>query len=161
MRWPPRLNLPYRPCVGIMLINSDNLVFIAQRVDSKGDSWQMPQGGINIGESAENAVYRELKEEIGTDKAVIIAKAKKDYTYDLPIPLVGRFWDGKFKGQRQTWFLLHFEGDDKDINLNTHTPEFSTWKWAKVSGLKDIVVPFKKQVYESVIEEFKHLLKLD
>lgn len=158
MRWPPRLNLPYRPCVGIMLINKDNMVFIAQRIDTKGNSWQMPQGGIDRGETPEAAALRELKEEIGTDNATIIAKANKEYTYDLPLPLIGRFWDGKFKGQRQTWFLMRFAGTDEDINLLTHHPEFSVWKWAPISELSEIVVPFKKEVYESVLEEFKGFL---
>jgi len=135
-------------------------VFIAQRVETKGTTWQMPQGGIDRGESPEAAAFRELKEEIGTNNASIIAKSSKEYSYDLPTPLVGRFWDGKFKGQRQTWFLMRFEGADEEINLHTHhQQEFSTWKWAEVRELTDLVVPFKKDLYEAVLEEFKiHLI---
>ena len=158
MRWPPRINLPYRPCVGIMLINKDNKVFIARRIDTKGKSWQMPQGGIDRGETPEDAALRELKEEIGTNNATIIAKATREYTYDLPASLIGRLWNGRFKGQRQTWFLMRFVGEDDEINLLTHHPEFSVWKWAAISDLPAIVVPFKKDVYKSVVNEFKNFL---
>jgi putative (di)nucleoside polyphosphate hydrolase len=159
MRWPPRLNRPYRPCVGIMLINSDNQVFIAQRLDHPSNAWQMPQGGIDHGEDAETAAYRELKEEIGTNKASIIAVAKKEYTYEIPAPLNNRIWHGRYRGQRQQWFLMKYEGVDEDINLETHQPEFSAWRWAPITDLMDLVVHFKREVYIQVIEEFKEYLK--
>lgn len=159
MRWPPRLNKPYRPCVGIMLLNQDNQVFIAQRLDHPSNAWQMPQGGIDPGEDPLEAAFRELKEEIGTDKASLIAKAQKEYTYDIPAPLNTKIWQGRYRGQRQQWFLMRYEGTDADINLETHTPEFSAWRWAPIDELMDLVVHFKRGVYQEVIKEFQEFLK--
>lgn len=155
MRWPPRVNRPYRPCVGIMLINKNHEIFVAQRLDHPAEFWQMPQGGIDPGEEPEDAVFRELKEEIGTNNVKIISRAKKTYKYDIPSPLNGKLWQGKYRGQRQTWFLVEYEGTDEDINLETEHPEFLAWRWATLDELLHVVVHFKKDVYKSVIEEFK------
>lgn len=155
MRWPPRLNRPYRPCVGIMLVNSDNQVFVAQRLDHPSNAWQMPQGGIEPGEDPKAAALRELNEEIGTNKASIIAIASKQYKYDIPAPLNKNIWQGRYRGQSQLWFLMKYEGTDEDINLDTDHPEFSAWRWVPINELLDIVVHFKREVYVSVIEEFK------
>lgn len=158
MRWPPRLNRPYRPCVGIMLVNSMNQVFIAQRLDHPSNAWQMPQGGIDPGEEALDAAFRELKEEIGTNNAILLAQSKKQYTYDIPPPLSGKIWEGKYRGQRQQWFLMRFEGTDADINLETHHPEFSAWRWADIDDLIDLVVHFKREVYQEIVAEFRPFL---
>ncbi|MGB0934699.1 MAG: RNA pyrophosphohydrolase [Alphaproteobacteria bacterium] len=160
MRWPPRLNRPYRPCVGIMLVNRDRLVFVAKRIEGhiKSNAWQMPQGGVDKGENKREAALRELKEEIGTNNVTILAQAKQDYTYDLPPNLMGRFWDGKYRGQRQTWFLMRFEGSDDEINIHTEDPEFSDWQWIDLPQLHDVVVPFKRDVYDAVVEEFRCLI---
>lgn len=159
MRWPPRVNLPYRPSVGIMLINADNQVFVAQRIDAYKTAWQMPQGGLDRGETPEQAAHRELKEEIGTNNATVLAKSKKEYTYDLPPRLVGRSWNGRYRGQRQTWFLMQFEGEDSEIDLDTHThPEFSHWKWVDIHQLVNLVAPFKRDVYRALVKEFSPLL---
>lgn len=159
MRWPPRLNRPYRPCVGIMLVNHDNQVFIAQRLDHPSNAWQMPQGGIDPGEDPLEAAFRELKEEIGTNNASLLAKSDKLYTYDIPSPLNGKLWKGKYRGQQQQWFLMRFEGTEADINLETHTPEFSAWRWAPVDELVDLVIYFKREVYKEVLAEFRDYLK--
>jgi putative (di)nucleoside polyphosphate hydrolase len=159
MRWPPRLNRPYRPCVGIMLLNAENQVFVAQRLDHPSNAWQMPQGGIDPGEDPQVAAFRELKEEIGTDKASILTVAKQQYSYDIPAPLNNKIWQGRYRGQSQLWFLMRFEGSDEDINLETHHPEFSSWRWAPIHELLDLVVPFKRHVYEEVIKEFDAYLK--
>jgi putative (di)nucleoside polyphosphate hydrolase len=148
--------LPYRLCVGAMLVNAMGQVFVAKRIDSQGDYWQMPQGGIDEGEDPVKAVLRELEEETGTGKAEIIAKSDRWRTYDLPDELIGRLWSGKYRGQRQKWFALKFLGEDKDINLVAHeTPEFSDWKWVKINELVNLVVPFKKALYGDIVTELK------
>jgi putative (di)nucleoside polyphosphate hydrolase len=159
MRWPPRLNRPYRPCVGIMLINEDNQVFVAQRLDHPSNAWQMPQGGIDPGEDPKVAAFRELKEEIGTNQASVIAVASRQYKYDIPQTLNKRLWQGRYKGQTQLWFLMRFEGKDEDINLDTDHPEFSAWRWAPMDELLDLIVHFKREVYVQVLKEFEHYLK--
>lgn len=158
MNWPPRVNRPYRPCVGIMMINKDNQVFVAQRLDHPAEFWQMPQGGIEEGEKPVDAVKRELLEEIGTNNVEIIARAKKDYKYDIPAPLNGKLWKGKYRGQKQTWYLARFKGDDSEIDLDTEDPEFIAWRWAPLEELLDLVVHFKREVYKSVIDEFRQIL---
>ena len=159
MRWPPRVNLPYRPSVGIMLVNAKNQVFVARRINSYKTAWQMPQGGLDADETPEQAAVRELKEEIGTNNATVIAQAKKQYTYDLPRHMIRRCWNGRYRGQKQTWFLLRFAGDDSEIDLHTHThPEFSHWKWIDVHKLVYLVVPFKREVYRALIKEFSPFL---
>ena len=158
MRWPPRLNRPYRPGVGIMLVNHDNEVFIAQRLDHPSDAWQMPQGGIEEGQKPEEAAFRELEEEIGTHEAVLLAMSSEQYKYEIPGSLSGRLWKGKYRGQTQTWFLMRCTGKDEDINLETERPEFISWRWAPIDELIDLIVHFKRDVYKAVIEEFKPYL---
>lgn len=150
--------LPYRPGVGLMIINDNFEVFVGKRIDSKTESWQMPQGGVDEGESTQEAVLREMQEEIGTNLATIIAETKQWYHYDLPYHLIGKLWDGRFRGQRQKWFLLKYLGKDNDININNHNPEFNEWKWVKMEELPQIIVPFKKNLYISVIEEFRDVI---
>lgn len=159
MKWPPRLNKPYRPCVGIMLINSENQVFVAQRLDHPSNAWQMPQGGIDPGEDPQDAAFRELKEEIGTNQASLIAVASKLYTYDIPAPLNDQIWGGRYQGQTQRWFLMRYEGKDEDINIDTDHPEFSAWRWAPIDELLKLVIHFKREVYGEVIKEFAEHFK--
>ena len=149
--------LPYRPCVGIMLIDRSGRVFVAQRIDTPGEAWQMPQGGIEPGESPNYAALRELHEEIGTDKAEILAESRDWRRYDLPAELVPRLWGGRYRGQEQKWFALRFLGEDSDIDIATEVPEFHAWRWAEMAELPDIIVPFKHQIYQEVIAEFGHL----
>lgn len=156
-----RDNLPYRPCAGIMLVNRDGNVFAAQRLDNPGvDAWQMPQGGIDDGEDPREAALRELHEETGITpgKVHIIAQSKEEHLYDLPDELLGRLWKGRFRGQRQWWFLMRFLGDDKDIDIATEHPEFSEWKWADPDSLPAMIVPFKKKLYRAVLKEFREFI---
>lgn len=148
-------NLPYRPGVGMMIINKDKKVFVAKRVDTKMQAWQMPQGGINLGETPSKAAIREMKEEIGTSKARIIAESKIWYSYDIPKFLIKKLWDGNYRGQRQKWFLMEFTGKDSEINIKTNNPEFSDWKWTDLESLQNIIVPFKKKLYKAVVNEFE------
>lgn len=154
--------LPYRPCVGVMLVNGDGQVFVGKRIDNKeGDAWQMPQGGVDEGEDLRPAALRELAEETGVreDLVTIIAQSREELLYDLPDELIGKLWKGRYRGQRQTWFLLRFAGEDADIDLNAHDPaEFLEWKWVAPETLPDIIVPFKKRVYRTVLEEFRDLI---
>jgi len=150
-------SLPYRPCVGIMLINQDNKVFVGQRLDQIAEAWQMPQGGIDEGESPEVAALRELKEEVGTDKAEIIAQSRDWLTYDLPADLIGKLWKGRYRGQRQKWLAMRFLGSDKDIDIATHEPEFMAWQWIEPALLPDVIVPFKRDLYVQIVAEFRHL----
>jgi len=144
-------DLPYRPCVGIMLFNADGQVFVGKRIDQTVEGWQMPQGGIDKGETPRQAVMRELQEEVGTDKADIIAEMEDWVTYDLPEHLIGVAFHGKYKGQRQKWFALRFTGQDADIDLHTHEPEFSSFRWVSLDELPDLIVPFKRETYRAVI----------
>ena len=148
--------LPYRPCAGVMLLNRDGKVFVGQRFDTTVEAWQMPQGGIDDGEDAEAAAIRELGEETGVapDKVALIAVAPHELFYDLPADLVGKVWKGKWRGQRQRWFLFRFLGEDKDVNIATAHPEFRTWRWIEPAELPRIIVPFKKALYEQVLEAF-------
>jgi putative (di)nucleoside polyphosphate hydrolase len=154
--------LPYRPCVGVMLVNADGKAFVGKRIDNKeGDWWQMPQGGVDKGEDLKSAAHRELWEETGvTERHVtILARTKEELLYDLPDELLGKLWKGKYRGQRQHWFLARFEGSDADIRLDAHQPpEFCEWKWVDAELLPDLIVPFKKRVYRSVLEEFRPLI---
>ncbi|HEX7854053.1 MAG TPA: RNA pyrophosphohydrolase [Sphingobium sp.] len=154
-------NLPYRPCVGIMMVNRGGQVFVGQRIDSKeGDAWQMPQGGIDPGEEAEQAAVRELGEETGVKPEHIqfLARTKEELLYDLPDELIGRLWGGKYRGQRQYWFLARFLGEDADIDIATEHPEFDKWRWAAADTLVDLIVPFKKKIYRAVVAEFHDLI---
>ena len=149
--------LPYRPAVGVMLLNREGLIFVGKRIDQTVEGWQMPQGGIDEGEEPRQAAMRELKEEAGTDKAEIIAEMSDWITYDLPAHLVGVAFHGKYRGQRQKWFALRFLGDDGDIDLHAHEPEFSAWKWVDFRQVPDLIVPLKRILYDKVVAEFAHL----
>ncbi len=156
---PPKDPLPYRPCVAVMLLNAAGKVFVAQRLDQTAEAWQMPQGGIDPGEAPEEAVMRELLEEIGTNDVEIIHAPERWFYYDLPEALQGKLWGGRFRGQEQRWFLMRFLGEDTDININTADPEFSAWKWADPQELPALIVPFKQQLYREVLEEFQPFLE--
>lgn len=149
--------LPYRPCVGITLINSEGKIFVAKRLDMVAEAWQMPQGGIDEGEEPHAAAMRELKEEIGTDKAEIIAECAEWLPYDLPEDLVPKLWGGKYRGQTQKWFAMRFTGTDSDINLATEHREFSEWKWVPRAEVPELIVPFKRDLYIRIMQEFSRL----
>ncbi len=153
-----RSALPYRPAVGILLLNRDNLVFVGRRIDQVLEAWQMPQGGIDAGETPKQAALRELAEEVGTDKATVLAESREWFNYDLPAELVGKVWRGRYRGQTQKWFAMRFAGTDQDIDLNTGDPEFSDWRWLAPGEVLDWIVPFKRDVYRRIIAEFGHLL---
>ena len=157
---PNDTELPYRPCVGIMLVNMDGKVFVGQRLDNVVEAWQMPQGGIDEGEEAKAAALRELQEETGIrpDLVEIIAKAKDEHFYDLPPELVGKLWGGKYRGQRQYWYLARFIGQDGDIDIQTKHPEFREWKWVAPDTLPDLIVPFKRKLYRDILQEFRALI---
>ena len=150
---------PYRPCVGIFLLNNDGLVFAGRRIDSRAEAWQMPQGGIDAGESPLQACMREMREEIGTNTAELISQHDDWLYYDIPLPLADRLWQGRYKGQKQKWMALRFTGDDSDINIATEEPEFCEWKWLSPHDLVDLAVPFKRDVYRSVLAAFAPYLK--
>jgi len=155
----PNNQLPYRKGVGIMLINSNNKIFVGRRIDNT-KAWQMPQGGVDDSENLETAAKRELKEETGIFSIKILKQSKKEFVYDLPEELIGKIWNGKFKGQIQTWFLIQFTGKDNEINLKQKRAEFYEWKWTNIKDLPKIIVPFKKKLYQDVIKEFEGLLGL-
>lgn len=147
-------NLPYRPGVGIMLLNPEGRVFVARRIDMPSEAWQMPQGGIDEGEVPVMAAFRELEEEIGTAAAEILAESEDWLDYDLPSELIGRLWEGRFRGQTQKWFAMRFLGQDTDIDIATEHPEFSEWKWAEVEDLPGLIVPFKRALYTELVRRF-------
>ena len=144
-----------------MLVNEDNKIFVGRRLDFT-QAWQMPQGGIDAGETPLEAAYRELDEETGTTKEYVdlIAEHPEWLSYDLPDALVKKLWDGKFKGQTQKWFAFRFLGQDSDINLEKHIPEFSEYKWSELNSLTHEIVPFKRHIYENIIQIFSHVLHL-
>jgi putative (di)nucleoside polyphosphate hydrolase len=146
----------YRPAVGVMLINGERKVWVGQRLDSTLEAWQMPQGGLDPGESPLEGAYRELEEETGIRRELVelVEQAKDELTYDLPDDLIGKVWKEPWRGQRQTWFLMHFLGEDSDVNIATADPEFRAWKWAEPAELPAMIVPFKKKLYEDLIEAF-------
>ncbi len=156
---PKFKNLPYRSNVGIMLINDDGHVFVGQRLDNNQNAWQMPQGGIDGDEDPQSAAYRELLEETGVEQENVkfLASSSKWLLYDLPEDLIPKLWDGKYRGQKQKWFLFQFLGSNEDINISTEHPEFSNWKWIPKENLLEEIVPFKKSVYESVLREFERI----
>ena len=151
-------NLPYRQCVGIVLFNPQGHVFVGERLDHPG-AWQMPQGGIDPGETIEAAAIREMREETGTDKAEVVYVSDTVLTYDLPDHLLGKLWSGRFKGQEQRWVAMRYKGDDHDITLYDRVhPEFAAWKWVPLHSVCDLIVPFKRETYQSVIDEFAPIL---
>ncbi|APZ52743.1 RNA pyrophosphohydrolase [Salipiger abyssi] len=149
--------LPYRPCVGVMLVNADNEVFVGQRIDSEEPAWQMPQGGVDKGEAPRDAALRELWEETGVPADLVTVEAESDewYPYELPHHIVPRIWKGRYKGQEQKWFLLRFHGSDEQVNIRTEHPEFSTWRWLAPDEVVSQIVPFKRSVYEKVLAGFR------
>ena len=160
------LLLPYRACVGIMLINAEGLIWVGRRchdIVEDGENWQMPQGGIDGEETPDLAAFRELAEETGTDKAEIIGEARDWLHYDLPPALLGTALHGKYRGQKQKWFAMRFTGADTDFNIHNPPggvgPEFEDWRWARGDELAALIVPFKRNVYEAVIEEFRGLIR--
>lgn len=150
---------PYRPCVGVMLLNTDGLVFVGNRIDVPGDHWQMPQGGIDDGESPAEAAYREVQEETGIspEKVKLIRESETWLHYDLPGPLSRRIWKGRYRGQKQRWFAMRFLGSNADIDLDFHKPEFGAYRWASIVDLPDLIVPFKRDTYEQVVHEFRDI----
>jgi len=146
-------NLPYRHGVGMMVFNDKKQIFVGKRIDNQ-EAWQMPQGGVNKGENVEAAAKRELYEETGIQSIRIIKKSDKEYIYDLPDHLLGKIWKGKYKGQKQTWYLMKFLGPDSEININQKHPEFNEWKWVSIDELPNLIVNFKKDLYQAVIAEF-------
>jgi putative (di)nucleoside polyphosphate hydrolase len=148
--------LPYRRNVGIMVINAEGLIWTGRRSDRHSAAWQMPQGGIDAGEDPQTAALRELEEEIGVspDLVEIVQESADWLAYDLPLELVPQIWKGRYRGQEQKWFLLRFLGTDDQINIATEQPEFIEWRWMRAADMPDAVVPFKREVYEQVIEQF-------
>ena len=146
-------NLPYRHGVGMMVFNDKKQIFVGKRIDNQ-EAWQMPQGGVDKGENVETAAKRELYEETGIQSIRIIKKSDKEYIYDLPDHLLGKIWKGKYKGQKQTWYLMKFLGPDSEININQKHPEFNEWKWVSIDELPNLIVNFKKDLYQAVIAEF-------
>lgn len=148
----------YRPCVGVMLVNAEGRAFVGKRIDNQeGDFWQMPQGGIDRGEDPARAVLRELAEETGAraEHVEVVARLPEELFYDLPDSLKGKLWGGKYVGQRQAWYLARFTGTDADIDLEAHDPpEFCDWKWVEPALLPELIVPFKRAVYQAVVEGF-------
>ncbi len=152
-----RESLLYRPCVGIALFNNEGKVFVGERIDTP-NAWQMPQGGIDKGENIEQAALRELKEEIGTNKAHIIKIADHKICYDLPDHLISKLWNGKFRGQEQIWVAAKFTGTDSDITLNAYEhPEFSAWQWIDLKNTLNLIVPFKRNTYAQIIDMFQDI----
>ena len=156
MKWEER---PYRPGVGIMMINRKNFVFVGQRIADVSSAWQMPQGGINAGEEPVEAMHRELYEETAVQDVILLKEAHEWYSYDLPIEIMDEVWAGRYRGQRQRWYLVRFLGSDQEIDIaHTDNPEFCDWKWAPMSDLAQNVVAFKRRMYMQLVEEFSSFL---
>ncbi|MBU6206447.1 MAG: RNA pyrophosphohydrolase [Alphaproteobacteria bacterium] len=155
-----QLELPYRHGVGIMLRNACGLIWVGQRLDMRYDAWQMPQGGVDPGEDSRTAALRELEEETGIGAALVrvVTQTSAPLTYDLPPELVGQLWKGRYRGQSQHWFLMDFLGEDADVNIATVHPEFRVWQWAPPETLPDLIVDFKRALYEDVLRAFADFL---
>ena len=151
-------NLPLRSGVGIVVLNEKNQIFVAKRIDNPKNYWQMPQGGIDEGEDFYQAALRELEEETSIKSVKLMKEIEKFTTYHLPDYLLGIIWKGRYKGQKQKWFIVKFNGDEKEININTKTPEFLEWKWINIDNLTDEVVKFKLHVYKEIKEEIKKVI---
>lgn len=162
-------DLPYRPCVGVMLFSREGLVWIGHRIaeandfeaEGVGQWWQMPQGGIDEGEDPVDAAFRELAEESGVTSATHLATSRDWYRYDLPGHLIGKAWRGRYRGQKQLWIACRFTGEDSEINLEPpgHKPEFDDWRWVGIEELPELIIPFKRAVYEKLVAEFRHLTR--
>ena len=154
--------LGYRPCVGVMLVNSEGKAFVGKRIDNReGDWWQMPQGGVDEGEELEKALLREVGEEVGARPEHLenVARLPEELVYDLPPELQGKLWGGRYRGQRQSWFLVRFAGADSDIDLDAHhDPEFCEWRWVDPELLPELIVPFKREVYQAIVAGFRDLI---
>ena len=150
--------LPLRSGVGIVVLNKQNKVFVAKRIDNPKNFWQMPQGGVDEGENFLNAAYRELEEETSIKKVELIQELEGTITYELPDRLLGIIWKGKYRGQKQKWFLMRFNGEDNEINIKTKNPEFLDWKWIEIDQITEVVVDFKLHVYKEVKEKIKKII---
>ena len=150
--------LPMRIGVGIIVLNDKNQVFVGKRKDNPGDKWQMPQGGVDEGEDFLSAMKRELLEETSIKNISIIREIKKIYEYELPENLIGIIWKGKYRGQKQKWFITKFLGDESEINVSTNNPEFIEWKWVDMEMLPEVIVEFKKNLYTNLLKEIKSVI---
>lgn len=158
---PEEINrLPYRPCVGVMLVNAQGQIFAGRRIDTEATAWQMPQGGIDAGEDPRTAALRELWEETGVPETLVTIEGETPgwLAYDLPHEIVPRIWKGRYRGQNQRWFLMRFLGSDSDIRIATDHPEFSDWRWIGPDEMLDHIVPFKRALYQKVICAFQDRL---
>ena len=151
-------NLPLRSGVGIIVLNKDNKIFVGKRIDNPKNFWQMPQGGVDNGEDFLTAAYRELEEETSISNVKLIKEINGTLTYELPDNLLGIIWKGKYKGQKQKWFLMRYLGEDKDINIKTEKPEFLEWKWVDIDKITEFVVDFKLHVYKELKEKVKKII---
>jgi len=159
MKTPKPSELPYRPCVGMMLFNAEGRVFAGKRVDQSLEAWQMPQGGIDDGEDLQTAMTRELKEEIGTANVAVLREHPEWLYYDLPEHMIGVALQGRYRGQKQKWFALRFLGKDNEIDVKTPHQEFSDWKWMEAEELLKVIAPFKREIYGKVIAAFSSLAR--
>jgi putative (di)nucleoside polyphosphate hydrolase len=153
-----KLDLPYRPCVGMMVLDAKGRILVGKRIDQSVEAWQMPQGGVDEGEDPRAAAFRELQEEIGTDNVEILREHGDWLTYDLPEHLIGLKWEGRYRGQAQKWFAMRFLGSDSEINLATDHEEFSDWRWIDAKELLELIVEFKRPIYEKLFEAFDDLI---
>ena len=151
-------NLPLRNGVGIIVLNNDNKILVAKRIDNSKNFWQMPQGGVDEGEDFLSAAYRELEEETSIKNVELVKELDGMLTYELPTHLLGKIWKGKYRGQKQKWFIMRFLGNDDDINLKTDKPEFLDWKWIDLNMITEVVVDFKKHVYNELKEKIKKIV---